>query len=130
MDKAVLNWIKTSDYDIATATAMFKTKRYVYVIFMCHLSIEKLLKAAVCNITGKIPPKTHDLVLLVKLAGLDIPQNHQLLISHLNSTSIPTRYPQDISSLIKEYNSAAAKRYLNQTMGFLKWLKQNQRLTQ
>ena len=47
MEKAVVNWIKTSDYDISTAKALFKAKRYVYVIFLCHLSVEKLLKAVV-----------------------------------------------------------------------------------
>ena len=55
MNKAILNWIKTSDYDIITATAMLKSKRHLYVIFMCHLSVEKLLKAVVCNVTQKIP---------------------------------------------------------------------------
>ncbi len=37
------NWIKSSDYDIKTAEHMFKTGRYIYVLFMCHLSVEKLL---------------------------------------------------------------------------------------
>ena len=124
MDKAVLNWIKTSDYDIATAGAMFKSKRYVYVIFMCHLAAEKLLKAAVCKIIKRVPPKTHDLFLLLKLSNLELPENHRQLIAHLNSASIPKRYPEDITKLTKEYNSATAKIYLNQTKRFLIWLKQ------
>ncbi len=129
MNKAVVNWIKTSNYDIATASAMFKSKRYVYVIFMCHLSIEKLLKALVCKVTQKIPPKTHDLFLLTKLAGLKLPQNHQLLIAHLNAASIPTRYPEDIAKMTKHYNRSVAEKYLKNTKGFLRWLKQNQKLT-
>lgn len=98
MNKDICNWIKSADYDIATAEAMFKSKRYVYVIFMCHLSVEKLLKSLVCKITQKIPPKTHDLFLLLKLAGLKLPQTYQLLIAHLNAASIPTRYPADIKN--------------------------------
>ena len=129
MNKAVLNWIKTSDYDITTSEAMLKSKRYVYVIFMCHISVEKLLKAAVCKATQKIPPKTHDLYLLLKLSCLSIPENHQPLIAHLNEASIPTRYPEDISKLTREYNYSTAKRYLKETKEFLKWLKQAQRLT-
>lgn len=129
MHKAILNWVKSSDYDIATAKAMFNSRRYVYVVFLCHLATEKLLKAAFCKISGKIPPKTHDLFLLIKLTKLDLPQNHQLLIAHLNTASIPTRYPEDISKIAKEYNAISAKKYLNQTKSFLKWLKQNQKLT-
>lgn len=130
MNKAVLNWIKTSDYDIITAEAMLKSRRYVYVIFMCHLSAEKLLKAAVCKVTQKIPPKTHDLRLLLKLAGLNLPEKHQPLIAHLNEASIPTRYPEDMSKLIKDYNQSITKIYLKETKEFLKWLKQNQELTE
>lgn len=125
MDKAVLNWIKTSDYDIVTAQAMFQSRRYVYVIFMCHLSVEKLLKSIVCRLTKKVPPKTHDLFLLIKLADLKLPQGFQLLIAHLNTASIPTRYPEDITKLTKQYNRHTAERYLDETKRFLKWLKQN-----
>jgi hypothetical protein len=34
MDEAIRNWIKSSDYDVRTATALLKSRRYVYVIFM------------------------------------------------------------------------------------------------
>ena len=42
---SISNWIKSSNYDIRTAEHMLKTRRYIYVLFMCHLSVEKLLKA-------------------------------------------------------------------------------------
>ena len=128
MDNAVINWIKSSNYDIATASAILKAKRYVYVIFFCHLSIEKLLKGSVCKITHKLPPKTHDLFLLLKLANLNLPENHELLIAHLNTASIPTRYPEDMSKISKQYNRSVAQRYLKAAKDFLKWLKQNQNL--
>lgn len=123
MNKVIKNWIKSSQYDIKTADAMFKSKRFVYVIFMCHLSVEKALKAMVVNKTKSFPPKTHDLFYLVKLAAVDIPNNHRPLIAHLNEASIPTRYPEDISKLIKEYNKQITERYLKETKGLLKWLK-------
>ena len=109
MEKAVVNWIKTSDYDISTAKALFKAKRYVYVIFLCHLSVEKLLKAVVCKLSKKIPPKTHDLLLLLRLANLNLPLDFQMLIARLNAVSIPTRYPEDVSKLTKQYNYKAGK---------------------
>jgi len=37
-------WAKQTEYDLKTAKAMFKTRRYIYAVFMCHLSIEKALK--------------------------------------------------------------------------------------
>ena len=40
---------------------MFKTGRYLYVIFLCHMSIEKMLKAIVAQSQERHPPYTHDL---------------------------------------------------------------------
>lgn len=34
-------WIEIAKYDLETAEAMLKSKRYLYVGFMCHQSIEK-----------------------------------------------------------------------------------------
>ncbi|MEW5758135.1 MAG: HEPN domain-containing protein [Candidatus Omnitrophota bacterium] len=123
MNDAINNWIKSSDYDIKTALVMFNGKRYIYVIFMCHLSTEKLLKAIVAKVIKKVPPKTHDLLYLIKLANIEIPMGHQKIIAHLNQTSIPTRYPEDISKIAKQYTKETAQRYLNDTQNLLKWLK-------
>lgn len=43
MDK-VIYWINIANYDFETAKAMFTTKRWLYVGFMCHQTIEKLLQ--------------------------------------------------------------------------------------
>ncbi len=44
MDK-VKYWSDLSEYDYDTALAMMQTGRYLYVGFMCHQTIEKILKA-------------------------------------------------------------------------------------
>lgn len=123
MDKPIENWIKSSEYDIKSAQAMYKGGRHIYVIFMCHLATEKFLKAIVAKNTKKIPPKTHDLYYLIKLSDLEIPFSHQKIISHLNQASIPTRYPEDITKVSRQYNRAVALRYLKETRALLKWLK-------
>ena len=123
MDEAIRNWIKSSDYDVRTATALLKSRRYVYVIFMFHLTVEKALKALVVQKRKRTPPRIHDLFRLANLAGIVVPERHQSIISHLNEASVPTRYPEDFSKLVRHYNKAAAERYLAETKGFLKWLK-------
>ena len=123
MNKSVENWVKSSEYDIQTAKVMEKGGRSIYVIFMCHLAVEKYLKAVVAKKTKKIPPKTHDLYLLIKISGLKIPLIHQKIISHLNQASIPTRYPEDMAKISKQYNKAVALKYLKETQGLLRWLK-------
>jgi len=127
MNKAINNWIKSSEYDIKTAEALYKSKRFVYVIFMCHLAMEKALKAIVAFKTKKTPPKTHDLFHLVKLVSLEVPENYAPILMHLNEASVPTRYPEDIEKLSRSYNKNAAIRYLKETKELLKWLKNKAR---
>lgn len=62
-------WVDIAEYDLETAKAMQKTGRFLYVGFMCHQSIEKVLKAMIAK-DGTIPPKAHALVRLAELSGL------------------------------------------------------------
>jgi HEPN domain-containing protein len=62
MRKDTVNWIATSDYDIESAHHMLATGRYLYVVFLGHLALEKLLKAHFTELTQTIPVKTHDLI--------------------------------------------------------------------
>jgi HEPN domain-containing protein len=55
-----------AEYDLDTAQHMLETGRYLYVIFLCHLALEKMLKAHVTEVTQTVPVKTHDLIYLVK----------------------------------------------------------------
>ena len=63
-------WLDLSDYDFVTAHAMFDTKRYLYVGFMAHQSVEKALKAYFVFKIAKEAPYTHDLWRLSEASGL------------------------------------------------------------
>jgi HEPN domain-containing protein len=57
-------WLELADYDIETAKVMLSGRRYLYVGFMCHQTIEKALKAGIARdcAVGEIPPKIHHLL--------------------------------------------------------------------
>jgi len=128
MRKDTKNWLALADYDLETARHMLATGRYLYVVFLCHLALEKMLKAHVAEITQDVPTKTHDLIYLVKKCELEVPENHLDFIGKINTASIPTRYPEDLQRSLKEYPKSVAKDYLDQTMELVKWLKQHQNL--
>lgn len=44
MEEKAKYWIDLSEYDLETAEAMLVSKRYLYVGFMCHQTIEMALK--------------------------------------------------------------------------------------
>ena len=119
------NWIATADYDIETARRMFETGRYVYVIFMCHLALEKMLKAHVAEVTQAVPAKTHNLMYLVRKAGLDVPPDMLRFIGKISNGSVPTRYPEMLWKLVDRYPREVAERYLRSTEEAIKWLKEH-----
>lgn len=125
MKKATANWLQSMEYDLKTASTLLKDKKYIYVIFMCHLAIEKALKAVLSEMFKGLPPYTHNLNRLVELGNIKLPPKHQDFINKINLQSVPTRYPEDFKKLSKEFNKKIAEDYLKQTRGVIKWLKQN-----
>ncbi len=106
---------KQAEYDFETAMAMFETERYIYTVFMCHLFIEKALKGLFAKKFKEDPPKVHDLIYLVKKIGLTLPPLHQDFLKALNDLSVPTRYPDEIEKLLKQYKKERTEKLLNQT---------------
>ena len=124
MKKEVRNWLDSAQYDLETAEHMFNTGRYIYTIFMCHLAIEKGLKAKVEEITDKTPPKTHNLRYLTKLSNLEPDERTFEFISKLSDVSIVTRYPEDFGELQRTYNEEVAGKYLRETREVFQWIRQ------
>lgn len=52
MDEKVKYWVDIAQYDLETAKAMLETKRYLYVGFMCHQTIEKRVESCNCQNRG------------------------------------------------------------------------------
>lgn len=122
--KPTEEWFKQADYDLGTAEAMFKTGRYIYSVFMCHLSIEKALKGLYAKKFHKDPPKIHNLNYFSEAIKLDLPEDFKNFVDNLNSLSIPTRYPDTLEILMKDYKRGVTKKVLEKTKELLLWLKQ------
>jgi len=86
MLKATANWLAQVDYDIATAEQMLHAGRYIYVIFMSHMALEKALKALVTEETQKLPPRTHNLIDLAQRAHVVLSQEQQDFLGKLNNS--------------------------------------------
>lgn len=121
--KSPEEWFKQANYDLKTAEAMFKTGRYIHTVFMCHLSIEKALKGLFTGHLKLTPPKTHNLLYLIEKIKLDVPEKLYDFIFSLNRASIPTRYPDDLRRIIKDYPKSITEDILKKSKEVLKWLK-------
>jgi HEPN domain-containing protein len=78
---------------------MLDSGRYFFVVFMCHLTLEKLLESVIIERQGIEPSKIHNLFGLITRAGLAIPPERRPLINELdNMSSAPRCADDDLSA--------------------------------
>lgn len=116
-------WIRQAEYDIETAQIMLGAGRFVYCVFMCHLSIEKAFKSLYLKKLAKNPPKIHSLVYFAQAIKLVLPREIKEFIETLDDLSVPTRYPEELDKLLKEYSQKRTQIIFDKSKGALEWLK-------
>jgi HEPN domain-containing protein len=117
------NRIASAEYDMETAQTLFDGGRYPYVVFMCHLALEKMLKARVTQVTQSEPSKTHSLPSLLRKAGLDVPHGIRDFLGEITNGSALARYPDNIQEVLTIHTRDVAEEVMQSTREATKWLK-------
>jgi HEPN domain-containing protein len=123
MDKRSHEWLKQADFDIDTAEFMFAGGKFFYAVFMCHLSVEKAIKGLYQHFLKETPPKTHNLVYLLKKINIRPDESTGKFIVKLNEASVVTRYPEDIDKLQEQYSKEVVKNIITESRKTLEWIK-------
>jgi HEPN domain-containing protein len=118
-------WVDIADYDLKTAKAMLDTKRYLYVGFMCHQVVEKILKALYTKLKNDTPPYTHNLLFLSQECGLiaDMEESKINFLKELLPLNIEARYPSYKDYVYKKLRISKTEEMFDKTKEFLKWIK-------
>ena len=117
-------WFFQSDYDLDTAKTMLNTGRNVYCIFMCHLSLEKSLKALFIKQHNEFPPKIHNLQYFIDRINLEISDDWSSFLVNMDNLSVITRYPEDLRKMIVDLSKEKTINIYEQTEKIQQWLKQ------
>lgn len=125
MDTKTKYWVEMSEYDFETAKAMLTTKRFLYVAFMCHQTIEKILKAYWSQHLDIPPLKIHSLNRLAEKSGLYDQLTEQQLdfIDQLEPLNIEARYPTYKERLMKSLSEEKCSMLLTETDKLRLWIK-------
>lgn len=125
MDEKVQYWRELSDYDIDTAIAMHKSKRYLYVGFMCHQALEKIFKAYYIKLTSEVAPFTHNLSYLAKKGGFyeSFSEEQKDLIDQIEPLNIEARYPSQKERLLQSLTHEKCSEIIKNTKQLQQWIK-------
>jgi HEPN domain-containing protein len=116
-------WLDIAEYDIKTAQSLHRSGRYLYAVFTCQQTIEKILKALHLSEYAKEAPYSHNLVYLQSLLSLDLHEDYVKLLAELTAYYIEGRYPSyktKLSTMISKEKSADV---LRRTKRLFKWLR-------
>ena len=114
MDKNehIAYWLKIAEKDSDMMKYLIDGGKHVHALFFGHLYLEKIAKAIwVKNNMANTPPKTHNLLKIIKEAQLDLPDEDQTFLLKLNQYQVESRYPEDIDKLYKITDKKLTEEY-------------------
>lgn len=118
-------WLDLSDYDMETALAMQKTRRYLYVGFMCHQTIEKILKAYFTYLRNEVAPFSHSLSYIAKKGGFyeEFSEDQKDFIDQVEPLNIEARYPSHKERLLKSLSHEKCQEIIINTKELQEWIR-------
>ncbi|PIQ35385.1 MAG: DNA-binding protein [Bacteroidetes bacterium CG18_big_fil_WC_8_21_14_2_50_41_14] len=125
MESTIRYWIDISDYDLETAEAMLQSKRYLYVGFMCHQTIEKAFKAYFVKIKSETAPYTHSLSFLAKRGEFyeSFTEEQKDFIDQIEPLNIEARYPSHKERLMRSLTDSKCVEIIQRTKELQQWIK-------
>ena len=119
IDKQVAYWREGAQEDWAVAGDLIRDGRTRHGPFFAHLALEKALKALVCRRIRDLAPRTHNLVRLAEIAGLQLSENQIDVLAEFNVFNIEGRYPD---ALVLMPSKPEARTYMSRARELLEWL--------
>ena len=125
-EEKVAYWLDIANYDLETAEAMYSTKRWLYVAFMCHQVIEKTIKAYWSSQLDDIPPYTHNHMRLAEGCGLyeKMSEEQKTFLEVITNYNIEARYPEDKAELARTLSPDNCRNLIDQTKQLQQWIKE------
>jgi HEPN domain-containing protein len=119
-------WLGHAQYDLDAAEAMFKSGRWVYVVFMCQQAIEKLVKGLYLLYIDDNVPRLHNINAIFSRFSDRLPQQIKAeyldLFRQLSDCYKNTRYTEYIRNVSEMINESVAKSILDKTKEAYQWL--------
>jgi HEPN domain-containing protein len=116
-------WLSSSDSDYDAMIALCQSKKYNWALFLGHIVLEKLIKAYFVKTNGAHAPYTHDLRLLAKKSGMDMPEDMILSLDVITSFNINARYDSFKEDFYKRCTPEFSAEWIEKIKTLRLWIK-------
>ena len=117
-------WVKSAENDLETAESLIKEKKFDWALFMGHQVLEKILKAIYVECKRTFPPKTHDLILLLKEMNLHIGDTELDFFAEVNTFNISPGSSDDQFKINKLFTKEFSLAKFKEIQRKYQWLKE------
>jgi len=124
MKRHIKYWVDSADHDLDVAESLFENAKYDWCLFIAHLVLEKTMKGLYVKYKKDFPPRTHDLVRLSQIIGLDIDEDTLEFLDSVNTFNISIRYPDEKLRFYKLCTKTFAAENFARIKEIRKWLLQ------
>jgi len=114
-------WLKSSKEDYKIAEDLIDMKHYQWALFLCHIAIEKVLKANYIKINDQYPPPIHKLVKLATDCKIELSEEQVDDLREMTSFNIEARYDIIKDKLYKKATKEYTKKYFQKTKNLLNY---------
>lgn len=117
-------WLEQVDEDILAAESLFNSGRWLYIGFLCHQAIEKLIKAYWFATREDEPIYLHNHFRLLEGCGLksELNDEQRRFIEIMAPMYIAGRYPEYKSQVARMLNDKGSAYIIEKTKEFKSWI--------
>ena len=125
-EEIALKWLEQVDEDIVTAEALYTTGHWLYIGFLWHQAIEKVIKDYWFACRDDEPIYLHNHFRLLEGCGLknELSDVQRRFIEIMAPMYIAGRYPEYKSQVARMLNEKGSAYLIEQTKQFREWILQ------
>lgn len=116
-------WESEAKEALQVARHLLEKEDYSYALFFGHLAIEKLLKGLYVAKRAEHAPPIHNLVRLVKAAGIKADDSRIEALIMITAFNIESRYPDIKRSFRRKCNREFTTEQMKKIKEIFEWLK-------
>ena len=119
-------WLSQVHEDISAAECLLQGGHWLYVAFLCHQAIEKVLKAYYIANNDDDPPYIHSHGRLLEICGLteEISSENLRFIDFMVPMYIKARYPVQKLAAARLLNKDTCLHIINKTKELIQWIEE------
>ncbi|MGR3173992.1 MAG: HEPN domain-containing protein [Candidatus Scalindua sp.] len=115
-------WLKSAAHDMGVAETLFQNNKNDWCLFICHLVLEKTLKAFYVRDNNDNPPLIHNLVRLEEKTKLNCTESQLQFLADVNRFNIESRYPDIKFQFQKLCTTEFTKEQFSKIKEMYQWL--------